>query len=403
MPSSKPPPTTLNQEPVRNVLILAGDIDGNLGDRAILCATCEELRRLVPDIQITIISSNPEADASFFSAQTIEAGPRGAWSLARAARKSDLVLCGGGGLFQDDTSLLKMPYWALRLAFVRTFARRIVGFSLGIGPLQKASSRIAARLAFACMQMVSARDPLAKRVAAQLTSKPVSIVPDPALMLTPSSPREADEALQSVGIPVHDSPIVGVSVRRSFHQFPSLIPHKYAAKYRLRRIPGHEPFHQMIALLAKVLDEVSRRHQATILFLPTYNVSHEADDLVSQAIIDQMESTKTAILRIQDPRLYKAVTGRLSAMLGGRMHPAILSAAMGTPVVGLSYNQKFRGFFRLLACEHRLITIEDFVRDELASGLLNLLSKSISEERAVSPKVLQLVEQTRRFTAEILC
>lgn len=387
---------------VKKILILAGDTDGNIGDRAIVFSTCEELRRLDPQIQISLVSGNPRADRFFFGAEAIPRGLGGLPSLAREALTSDVVLCGGGGLFQDDASLVKMPYWTLRIALARCLARRVVGYSLGVGPLNRASSRIAARLAFACMHEISVRDDLAKAIAEQLTSKPVQRVPDPALMLPAASEEDANCTLKEAGVPVDGSPVVGVAVRRWFHHHATLIPHEYAVKYRLRKVPGAKPCDRMIALLAKVLDRLAEEHGAHILFLPSYNVPHEADDRICDATMRRMRSDRKSLSRIFDPSLYKAVAGRLSVMLGSRMHPAIFAAAMGTPVVGLPYNLKSEGFFRLIGHEDKLIPIEDFVRNEMVDELTNLLAKSITEGRSAFRRVSELIDDTRRFTARIL-
>jgi polysaccharide pyruvyl transferase WcaK-like protein len=386
-----------------NVLILAGDTDGNIGDRAIVLSTCLELRRHDPDVRITIVSGRPDADRVFFGADVVPRGARGLAELAAAARRSDLVLCGGGGLFHDDASLVKMPYWALRLAFVRALAPRIIGYSLGVGPLNWSVSRLAARIAFACMDEVSVRDEFALAVAQPLTSKRVQLVPDPALMLPSAEEAVADRILAAAGVPEGASPLVGVAVRRWFHHQPTLIPHKYAVKYRLRRIPGGESCEQMTSLLARVLDRVSEEHGARVLFLPTYGVSHEADDRICEEVGRKMRTSPPSVARIDDPRAYKALAGRLSVLLGSRMHATILAATMGTPVVGLSYNRKFEGFFRLIGREDQVITIEDFVAGERTQTLANLLADAIREERpAVSSRLETLAETTQSFTARIL-
>lgn len=386
----------------RRVLILAGDTDGNLGDRAIVLSTCEELRRIHPSVRISLVSGAPGRDRDTFRADTIARGPRGLPGLVASAMRSDVVLCGGGGLFQDDTSLLKMPYWALRLALLRCVTRNIVGYSLGVGPLRHASSRLAARLAFACMRRVSVRDALARQTAAALTSKPVRVVADPALSLVPAPAGEAREFLRREGVPLDGAPLVGVAVRRWFHHSTTLVPHKYAVRFHLRKVRGQESCERMMSLLARALDSVVARHDAFILFMPTYLVRHEADDEICRQVMARMTSRRKALIRVEEPRLYKAVTGRLAVMLGGRMHPAIFCAAMGKPVIGLSYNPKFEGFFRLIGLEDRLIRVEEFVGRGLDGQLEELLSASINDGSRVLPKIEAAIEDARRFTESVL-
>ncbi len=385
-----------------SVLILAGDTDGNLGDRAIVLSTCEELRRLDPSVEIHIISGNPRADREYFQATTLRRGLLGIPRLAWAALRSDRVLCGGGGLFQDDASLIKMPYWAARLAMIRCFSSHIFGFSIGVGPLAHRTSRWAGRMAFACMRRVSVRDRNALKIAERLTKKPVDLVPDPALLLTSAPDQEAEAILEAAGVPANSAPIIGVAARRWFHHHATWIPHKLAVKYRVRRIPGEQACQKMVLLLAKVLDELAECRGAHIVFLPTYCVSHEADDRICQEVIEAMRTDRKSLVRIKDPRQFKALAKKLDVMLGSRMHATIFSAAVGTPIVGLSYNQKFEGFFELIGKQNQVLRIDDFVEHELTDELTHLVSKELDNPTDARPIIDNLQKETQRYLAEVM-
>jgi len=363
---------------------------------------CEEMRRINPGVKIILAAENLFGDREFFRATTIGRGVSGLPALVKAARMSDMILCGGGGLFQDDGSLIKMPYWAVRIAFVRLFCKKVIGYSLGVGPLGSASSRLFARLAFACMDQISVRDPEAKKSSEKLTPKPIHIVPDPALILPSGSEDDACRILQQNDVPLDGSPLVGVAIRRWFHHSTTLIPHKYAVKYHLRKIPGKEKCERMTSLLAEVFDRMADEYRAYLVFMPTYNVVHEADYRICEEIIGKMKSCRASLIRIADPRLYKAVTGHLSVMLGGRMHPTIFSAAMGTPIVGLAYNQKFFGFFKLLGLQDKIITVEDFVTKEMTKELVTLLSEGITNKSNLLPRVCELAKSIRELNQNIM-
>lgn len=384
------------------VVILAGDSDSNLGDRAIVHATCAELRRQEPNVRIALMSDDTRRDREYFHAEPIARGLRGFPRLLWKAWRSDAILCGGGGLFQDDTSLIKMPYWAARLALLRCLGAKIIGYSLGVGPLGWASSRLAARLAFACMSTVSVRDETAKRLSESLTRKPVHLVPDPALLLDAAPDHEAREVMARAGVPVDGTTLIGVAARRWFHHRPTLIPHKWARRYHLRPIPGQESNRLMVSLLAEVLDTLVEQHSAHVVLLPTYNISHEADDATCREIADAMSSQRTNLLLLSDPRLYKAVTGRLHVMIGSRMHPTMFAAAMGTPCIGLSYNPKFEGFFDLIGVDDKVIQLEDFVRGQKKGELIELVRIALADHATDLDRIQDLMTVTRRFTADIV-
>ena len=386
---------------LNKILILAGDTDGNLGDLAIVTATCDYLRRNHPGVEISVVTSKPDRDRARLGITPIRRGLRGLPALLAAARNADLVICGGGGLFQDDDSLVKMPYWALRLLLVRAFSNRITGLSIGAGPLDHGISRFFARLALRNIEPISVRDALASSILSPLTDKAIEIVPDPAFLLEPARQETARQALNDAGVPLDRTPLVGVAVRRLFHTRSNVIPHKYAVRLGIDRRRGRREMTAFIDNVAASLDRVVEQTGAHIVFMPTYNVGHENDLGVCEAIGMAMQSRRHSILMLDDPALYKAVTGLLSVMLCGRMHPAILAAGQGTPVVGLAYNQKFAGMFVLLGQPERCMGMTDLLDAANVARLYGLLKTAIADPAAHRPQTVELVADSRQFIARL--
>jgi polysaccharide pyruvyl transferase WcaK-like protein len=385
------------------ILILCGDADHNLGDRAILQATCQMILRRRPDARIIVVSGRPEAARHDYGAEAIGRGPRGFLALCRSAAAADLVLCGGGGLFQDDDSLVKMPYWAARVLLARSLCRRVIGHALGVGPLRAATSRWAARLAFALMERVSVRDERARALAQGLSRRPVEVVPDPALALEPGSVDDVRGWLRGQGVPVGERPIIGVAPRRWFPPAHRIVPHKLAKRFGAADPADSPEGRALPRLIAQVLDRQVAKRDAHILFLPTYCVPSEADDRLCAAIRDAMQSPRsTTILRLDDAARYKAVTASLDVMLGGRMHPMILSASMGTPVVGLAYNPKFHGLLALLGQGELGMDVAAFVRDEAVQGFDALLDRAIERGRLTTEPARPLVARIEAFVDDVL-
>ena len=386
---------------LRNVLILAGDADGNLGDAAIAHATCDALRRCNQQVTIHAVSNLPKSDRRSVADVIIPKGLRGLPALIRSARKCDLVLCGGGGLFQDDDSLIKMPYWAVRLLLVRLFSRRIAGYAIGAGPLQAWTSKLSGRIALSCLNSISVRDHAARDTLQPLTAKTVRVIPDPALLLTPGSDEEAKSLLKISGVPMDGRPLVGVALRQWFHQRRRWIPHKYAYKLGLNRTLGQEQCDRMIDLVAAALNALSAQTGAFFVFLPTYNVAHENDAAICQRAMQKMPSGNAALIRIEDPRLYQAVLGNMRLMLTARMHAAILAAGMGVPAIGLAYNQKFKGFFSLMAREDAVIPLDHLVASNDVESLVSRMSQMLQTPEDVMSAVGELRNALIQFNATL--
>ena len=311
------------------------------------------------------------------------------------------MICGGGGLFQDDDSLLKMPYWAIRLACLRLVTKRIAGLSVGAGPLDHASSRLFARLAVKTLNPCSVRDPLALGVLQPLTRKAVEVVPDPAFMLQGAAENAATQALLDAGVPTGKD-LVGVSLRRWFHARSSLVPRKYAAKLGFGRARGQAMMSAFTKSTAAVLNNLVTHSNAHIVFMPTYNVRHENDAAVCEEIAARLPAGSHSSLCIDDPKLYKAVTGHFSVMLCGRMHPAILAAGQGTPVVGLAYNQKFFGMFSLIGQQARCISMTEFVANDESVRLTAMLREAIRHPAQFKPNTATLAKATAKFISDLV-
>lgn len=395
----------------RGVLILCGDADGNLGDRAILAATCAAIRSIEPSVPIAVVSRDPERLGAELGVDALLPGVRGIAALMRAIRRSRVVFVGGGGLFQDDDSRVKMPYWAMRCCLARLGCSRVVGHSLGVGPLEGAMSRLSARLAFATMSRIAVRDPRAYETARRLTSRPVSVVPDPAFMLAPRAGVSGEDRLAEAGVRLDDGPLIGVALRRWFPPRARWIPHRIAS--RLTDVGGEDAASdRLLDLWAMALDRVLEATGGQAVMLPTYTVPHEGDDRLCELVRARMRSQRTHLVRLTRPAEYLAVLGCLSAMVGGRMHPTILAATAGTPIVGLSYNPKFEGVFELLGLPHRCIAVEDLVETGDAERFAGLIIEAIHEScrspgSASSGEVMRsrtraLAERTRAWVAEVM-
>ena len=84
------------------------------------------------------------------------------------------------------------------------------------------------------------------------------------------------------------------------------------------------------------------------------------------------------------------------------MHPMILAAAMGTPVVGLAYNPKFGGFLQLISRADACVEVEDFVREGDPTVLAGLLGDALRAGRGPPDGAMSLAAQVLAFDAALL-
>ncbi len=384
-----------------NILLLGGDSDSNLGDTAILAALCQCLSAAAREVRLTITGEPGRKIRLPGVASIVPGGPAGMGALLHAASQQQLVILGGGGLFQDDDSRIKMPYWGSKLALLRAFNANLVGHCIGAGPLQHTESRVFARLACWTMKSVSVRDEFAKAALARCTRQPIDVVPDPAFMLSPASPANAVRTLRDTGLDLN-RPVIGVALRRWFHRRGGFIPHRIRARAGWDRNHGSSEMDRLLDSIAKAVRALAAEMGASVLMLPTYCAPHEGDDVVCERLAQRMPDLATAVLRLDDPALYKSITGRLALLISARMHPLILAAGMGTPIVGLAYNSKFRGLFSQLGIPPRMLWLEDSLQEPLEAQLVSLAHEAFADRSALTQRARALAEVTAARTVALL-
>lgn len=130
---------------------------GNLGDELLAQASLEALERAgVPRERVVVLSNDPEGSARSMGVAAVSRwSPR---SLVLALRSSETLLLGGGGLFQDGTSLRScLWYWGLiRLARLCGAVPWALGQS--IGPLRSSAARWMTRDALRVCRVLHLRD-----------------------------------------------------------------------------------------------------------------------------------------------------------------------------------------------------------------------------------------------------
>jgi polysaccharide pyruvyl transferase WcaK-like protein len=341
------------------ILLLGGDADHNVGDRAIVSALSQCIVSHDPSAEVAIVASHGAGPRIRGVASMIPRGAPGFAGLCRIAVTADRILIAGGGLFQDDDSRAKMPYWAARIALLKSLNPRIAGHSIGAGPLRHVESRAAAGVACAALTTISVRDRFAQQALAACTPRSIDVVPDPAFMLDAAPSGDAIDLLRSLDL-LPGRPLIAVAARHWFHSRGGFVPNVLKAKAGIGISRDKRRFELLLDVLVDGLTHLARRLEAAVLLLPSYNVAHEGDDVVCEALARRLRDVTVRMARITDPPLYKAVLGRASLIISSRMHPLILGAGMGVPLVGLSYNDKFQGLFDQLGMASRLLRLDEF-------------------------------------------
>ena len=338
---------------------------GNLGDEMILAGIERLLAPL--SIEVTTLFGGPglAETASFRNARR-----RSPWrrlptpAAIRELRRVDLMVIGGGGLFNDHWPLL-IPRYLLWILAARMVGASVVWIGVGVGPIRRRSSRWLARLAAGLSKTVLVRD----QESAELLGGPsprVTVIPDPALFLEAPAPGRTQ-------------PVLGLIVREPVRRREPermLLIELLAQLATAGRRSGLEPRLLMMApagdraFAERVADRLARDGDRP----PIEGLGPSAADVWQQL-------------------------GSLQASVSVRLHGLLLSAMGGLPCVPVAYDDKVANAARRLGLGDIVIDPRRAHGDELAEYLgavqrparMRLVAERVSELRAQADDVRRML------------
>jgi polysaccharide pyruvyl transferase CsaB len=293
----------------------------NLGDEAILQSIIEQLRRELPEVEITVFSRNAEDTKRRHKVE--RAVPVRKLSRAEVApevERLDLLLFGGGGILYDADARTYLR----EVEVAKEHGVAVMLYAVGAGPLKHTTVQTAVREALEGVAAITVREKAARAVLEEAgVRRDIVITADPALLLKPEAlPRNV---LKIEGLEGRKR-LIGMSVREPGVAAPDLDPNVYHA------------------LLANAADYMVDRFDADIVFVP---MEHSVLDIQhSHAVIAKM-------LRAQRARVLNGeytsgqllgLMSRFSFAVGMRLHFLIFAALRGVPFVALPYAGKVAGF-----------------------------------------------------------
>jgi polysaccharide pyruvyl transferase CsaB len=280
---------------------------GNLGDEALLEVIVEGVRRTLPAATIEVLSATPQRTESSLR---VEATPRWEWRAVRESiRRADVVLSGGGGLLQNQTSLRSLLYYASILREAVRAGRKAMIFAQSIGPLDF-WGRLLVRRFCRGVNRATVRDERSLRLLRELLPRtPIEQTADPVFLY--ESP-EAGVDLSAEGLGPESGPYAVISVRRS---------------------AGSRDAPQIVA---RAVDRLAERHGIRSAFLP---LGGAADAAISTDVI---RACASAPVLLPECSLAKAaaILSEARVVIGMRLHALVLAARHGVPFLAIPYDPK---------------------------------------------------------------
>ena len=289
----------------------------NSGDEAILKSVVQSFRERNPDLSFMVFSRKPGEtmqDNEVYSANRFSL-----YHVIKALKRTRLFLAGGGNLLQDNTSTRSILYYLSMLQLAKRYKAKAMLFANGIGPINRRANQCKTAKVLNQLDAITLREPVSLEELKKMgvTRPEIHVTSDPAILLNPVPEEDVDRIMAKEGIP-SDKPLIGISVR------------KWADMSYLDAI-------------AALADYCADRFDACPVFIP---MQHPTDVYVCEAIIRRMNRKAWLIGGYYRPEELLGFIGRLTLMIGMRLHSLIYASSQMVPALGLVYESKVDAFLK---------------------------------------------------------
>jgi polysaccharide pyruvyl transferase CsaB len=343
-------------------ILIAGAPTGcwtNTGDEAVLAAMVKDLHSVAENIELIIVSSNPEGALAHLGVKEIPY--HDITQLIDTAKSTDLMILGGGSIFFD--------YWGFNpqtiltkehegLAFYSGFAllatllqKPLMIYAVGVGPLQSEIGKSFTRLAFEQAQIITVRDAESKQMLQSLgiDVERVQVTADPAFSLASSDIAHIHHITETeLGLEI-ERPLIGVALR----------------EWNIGANPN-----DWESAVAMALEQFIKEYGGTALFVPfhkTVDWPLTNDRAVAERVINQIQpSAKVNLLQGEYlPQERAGILQTCDVVLGMRLHSVIFAIQGAVPVVALSYDPKVSSVLNSVDCQEYNLDLASLTTEKL--------------------------------------
>jgi|GEM_PF-3421487 len=356
------------------IVLIGGYGGGNIGDEAICFVTATLIKQLSPSPELSIVTFNRKVsegvvkDVDWIEYKNIPFTlfwlrhfgkiyevKKAAYAL-KTLMSADRVIVGGGGLFYDHryTHLLA---WSSLILLLRLLGKKYSIYAHSFYRSKKKAAGFLIRWIMKNAEKISVRDPLSEQYCADNGRLDCKITSDPAFAL------------------------------------PALVAEKGLRSEKEKKIllaprpwgKGDANMRAWVALV-KVLERYFEGYGVYLLPM---------DPRMDRKFCDDIRNASGGKCRVLGVN-YSDMTGFIeelssaSAVVAMRLHAAILSLAVDTPAVGISYDPKVSGVFMSMGRSGLCMPWEEFVSDGGISRVIEMVRKTEPGEYKVMDHLLEV-------------
>ena len=368
------------------ILIINTNCSMNKGSAAQVISTCETLRALISDLEITLISGYPLLDFKLCKIHNIKVvssiwrqGPKRSkrilfyihrlifrplfgvlWAILfriglnpvsikdpiiQEYASADMIVDLSGDSFSDGKGGFSIDIdSALLLAM--SLKKPIVIYSQSIGTFRGVTTPLA-RYCLNRVDLIIVREEITKKYLEKIgVTKYIYLTADCAFLLEPASNKSIEHILLKENVAVTKNPLVGISANAMLDDKEN----NYANS------------------MAQLIDYIIEKLNAQVIFVPhVVGINGRGDDRVMGEKIYKRTKNKENINLIKgdySPEELKGIIGLCDMFIGGRMHANIAAISSCVPTMATAWSHKYYGIMRAVGqekyvCDFKTMNFEE--------------------------------------------
>lgn len=322
----------------------------NFGDDAILHVIIEDIKKNIPEAEITVLSATPQRTETLYKVKAINRFDFK--KVYSAIKASDVLISGGGSLLQDITSFKSLVYYLAIIFTAKMLNKKVFIYAQGIGPIKSKIGQILTHYVLNKADKVTVRDNDSKAFLDYLDVKAV-VTADP--VWKAERPKEFD--------------------LNKFELKPEKI--KVGVQLRSWKSLDESGLNSLAKAVNKIFGDIS--YQIVLISL------QDSQDLaVSKSFENKLKNLNPIIDTkiISELSVFEGLSliSQMDLMIAVRFHAALCAMKFNIPTFCISYDPKVSTLAQEAGIE--FISINKLNTEDVENSLEELVrNKSIHQER----------------------
>jgi len=336
---------------------------GNVGDESVLKAIIKGLRKIIPKVNITVLSATPKLTKEFNGVDSISRN--NCLKIIIKLLKAKYFISGGGTLFQNVTSTRSLYYYLGLILLAKLLFRKVIVMAQGFGPLTGRINRLVTRFVLNRANLITLRDSNSYDELVKLGVKKskIKITADPAIILDKPGLEQGRKVLSLEAVRLN-KPLLGIAVRS--------VP-----------LSEEEGFYKT---LSGAVDWLVKNYN----YAPVFVLFQCPEDMAETSkIINYMQEKSNVIFRICQPNEMMSLIANFDLLIGMRLHSLIFAAMNHVPMLGLSYDPKVKAFMNEIE-QPDLEVSHDLDLRSTKNTLEEIINNKDDIKKALASKLKQL-------------